>query len=608
MMKKVALLATLATVGALVAGCGDSGSTTKNESSNTFTTINEDHGITVGAPMNPYNTNGNTFLGYDTMQLAWNKKNATNYNDFFPGLAKSWTISDDGTKVKIVLQPNAKWSNGKPVTADDVKTSMAVAFTQGNAQAFYLGSVKVISPTEVEFTQIPGSKYKLFFEHLMQTIIVPSFEYDSQMPSNIWDIIQTSLYSGNDKSKQAAAAKAQDQLLEIGKKIANYAPKEDISAGPFVLKKLSPGEALLEKNPNYFNADKVKIDKVVFRNYTGNEQIWNYLIGGQLDACPFTAMPQNIEDKILKTKGTVKLENPSYVAAALAFNQSKAPYDKLEVRQALAYVIDRGAVQKIAEPAVGTVAKYSDGMIDSATEQWLTPDQIRQLNPYNHDLDKATKLLESVGFKKVDGKWMMPDGKPWTATIYTVNGFNDWIQAAKVISTEMTEFGIPTQPSIVNSYSEYLKNLADGDYALGFWLNALGPAAYNTYQRVFGEPDGYNIVAGKLVHYSASDKGKGNWLNIPETVKLPDGSTINPGELTNQLNSLDVPEQKPIVQKLALATNANLPMITLWDYINVQFVNTTRFTNFPKDGDAAVLSNPPGVWIQLGYVQPQSSK
>jgi peptide/nickel transport system substrate-binding protein len=441
----------------------------------------------------------------------------------------------------------------------------------------------------------------------MQQTIVPSSEYGKLLPKNIWDIIAASQYAGSDSAKKKQAKKAQDELTKLGKQVTQFAPKEDISAGPFVLKNLNPGEAYLVKNKYFYAADKVKVNGVVFRNYTGNQQIWNYLIAGQLDASPFTAMPQNTLDKILKTNGNQKVVTPSFVACSLAFNEGIYPYGMPEVRKALAYVIDRNAVQKVAEPVVGTVSKYTDGMVDDVANQWLDSSQTHQMNPYDHDLQKATQLLQKAGFRKVNSRWVMPNGKPWTATIYTVNGFNDWIEAAKVISTEMTSFGIPTQPSIVSSYAQYLKELAQDKYAIGFWLDALGPAMYSTFGRLYGMPDGYQVIGGKLVHYPYSDKTKGNWLGLPTEMKLPNRETVNPGQLTYELNRLTPDQQRPIVQKLALVTNANLPVIELWNYVNVQFINTTRFTDFPVN-NPGLMSNMPGVWMAMGYVHPKSSK
>ncbi len=601
-MKKISTLALVAGIGVLAAGCG--ASSTKSASPSTFTTIDEFHPITVGAPLNPFNTSGNNWVGFDQMQLGWTTNSPTNPNAFYPGLAQKWKISNGGRTVTIWLQPGAKWSNGKPVTAQDVKASMAAAFTQGSAQSFYLGSVNILSPTEVQFNQVPGQDYNLFFNNLMQQSIIPASEYDKVLGANILTTINESLYAGTNPAKAALAKKAETALTNLGKKVAAFAPSKDISAGPFVLKNLNPGEALLVKNPDFYNAKAIHVKQVVFRNYTGNQQIWNYLIGGQLDMAPFTAMPSNILSQILKTKGNEKVVAPSYVGAALAFNQGIYPYGIPDVRYAIAHIINRQAVQKVAEPVVGTVSKYSDGMVDAAAEKWLTPSQIKQLNPYGYNLTLAAHELEKAGFHKVHGQWMMPNGKPWTATIYTVNGFSDWIEASKVISSEMSAFGIPTHPAIVSSYSEYLKEIALDKYPIAFWLNALGPEAYPTFQRIWGPNDGYNVVGGHLVHYPYSNTAEGNWLDAARTVKLPGGQVVDPGRLTYSLNSLTPSQQRPIVQKLALAANVSLPMITLWNYVNVQFVNNTRFTDYPVN-NPGLLDNPPGVWMMRGYVKPR---
>lgn len=581
-----------------------------SSSSNTgtqFTTVYYYHPISPGAPKNPFNAIGNSFTSFDKMQLAWSADSATNLNKFYPGLAQKWSTNANGTTATIELQPNAKWSNGKPVTANDVKTSMAVAFTQGTAQSFSLGSVKILSQKKIELSQLPGSKYNLFLHTLLQQTVVPDFQYSGQLPKNIWTIIQQSQYSGTDKTKAALATKAQGELTALGKKITQFAPQTDISAGPFVLQRLNPGEAYLVKNKYFYANNKVKVDSVSLRNYTGNQQIWNYLTSGQLDAAPFTAMPQNVLNNIIRVKNNQKVVSPSYVAASLAFDQNFYPYGNTNVRKALAYVIDRNAVQKIAEPVVGTPAKYTDGMIDSVAKNWIDPSTQSKMDPYNLNISKATSILKKEGFKKTNGKWIMPNGKPWTMNIYAVDGFSDWIQGAKVISTELTNFGIDANPNIVSSFAQYQADLAAQKYAVGFWLDSLGASMYTAFGRIYGLPDGYNVVGGKLVHYTQKDKTQGNWIGLPETLKLATGETVNPGELTNELDTLPVSQQRSNVQKLALTTNEYVPVIELWDYVNIQFVNTSRFTNFPVH-DMGLMNNQPGVWMSLGYVNPKSSK
>lgn len=130
---------------------------------------------------------------------------------------------------------------------------------------------------------------------------------------------------------------------------------------------------------------------------------------------------------------------------------------------------------------------------------------------------------------------------------------------------------------------------------------------YTSFGRIYGMPDGYNVVGGKLTYSDQKDKTKGNWVGLPQNLKLSTGEKVNPGKLTYQLNQMKVDEQRPNVQKLALATNEYVPLIEIWDYIHVQFVNNNRFTNFPVK-DEGLMNNMPGVWMSMGYVTPKSSK
>ncbi len=90
-------------------------------------------------------------------------------------------------------------------------------------------------------------------------------------------------------------------------------------------------------------------------------------------------------------------------------------------------------------------------------------------------------------------------------------------------------------------------------------------------------------------------------MGSPQTQTVPGVGTVDPGALTNQLSALPLDRQKAAVQKLATISNDQLPVIQLWDYTNVQFLNTNKYTNFPKD-NSDVLRLSAGVWMQLGYI------
>ncbi|HEY2792739.1 MAG TPA: ABC transporter substrate-binding protein, partial [Micromonosporaceae bacterium] len=481
-----------------------SSSSGKTNSNATFTTIDETTTITAGAPMNPFNAKGNVFPGYDTMQLGFSK-GAPDPNDYYPGIASSWTSSADGSSFTVTIAKNAKWSDGTPVTPKDVITSFAIKMAElaGPTQlspvsGLDLATVTAQGANQVVFSQIAGGKNLQFPSQVLQQDVVPDEQYGSLVPADIWQTIAAS--QGSDKTAAATATKA---LSAVATKASAYAPPKDISAGPFVIRTISPGGAFLDRNKYFYDVAKISPAHVQFRAFSGNQQIDNYLISGQLDMAPYIAVATNIYNQILHTHGNQALSSPSYVDAEIAFNESVSPYNNVAVRQALAYVLDRKAITKVGEPVSGTAQGTPSGMIQPLVSSWLSPQQASALNAYNVDTAKATQLLTGAGFKQVGGKWMLPNGQPWTINLETVNGFNDWISASAVVQSELTNFGIPTKTSVAADFATYQTNMAAGKYSVGWWLGALGPTPYQAYFRYWGAADGF-AASGSGVSHSDS--------------------------------------------------------------------------------------------------------
>jgi peptide/nickel transport system substrate-binding protein len=594
----------LAASASFIAACTSSGPGSGNNSA-TFTTIGYTTVITPGAPMNPFNATNNVFPTFDAMQLGWNAGNSANPNQELPGLASSWSLSPGGTSLAVHLQPGATWSNGRPVTATDVVDSAAIWFCQGSAQGFNLGSVTADNSRTVTFIEAPGAHNNLFETVLGQGSggatqwIVPSFEYGSLLPSSIWSTIKTSQGTG------PAATAATTTLTSLAKKIDAFAPRADISAGPFYIKRLNNSQALLVKNPHFYAASKLHVGQVIMEHQSGNQQIISYLDAGTLDAAPYTAMPTNVYNQVVAA-GNAPLRMPSLVASALTFDEKVAPYNDIRVRQALAYVINRVAVQKVGEPTSGTPAGIA-GAVSGALPDYLTPAQQASLNPYSPDTAKATAMLKSAGLTLKGGQWYLPGGKPWTITLPVPQGFSDWQSASSVIKSELTSFGIPTTVTGGPAWTSYQPNLFTGKYPVGWWLIALGPGAYDTFARIYGTYDGYVPAGSVAKRYPAGNAAADNFLNTPDTVTVPGLGTVNPGQLTFELSQLNLntaaglAQQKTIAAKVIQTVNYEVPVIQLWNYIDVQFVNAKRFSGWPTSD--AVIGQDPGVWMADGYVR-----
>ncbi len=598
-MKRSLLAVTTAFAVALaLAACGDK---PKSTTGGTYTSVDAFHPINVSAPINPYNGQSNAFQGYNAEPLAWPKNSLTDLNSHFPAIAKSWDVAPDGSSVTIHIQPKAKWSDGTDVTSKDIVTSAAVGFTQSSSvfalttgTAGAVDSVTAVDPKTVRFTQVAGLHSNVFLRNLLAMWVLPDAAFGSQLPGNFWDLVKAG------RATDDAGKAARDQLGALGKKLIAYGPAKDLSCGPFVLESVNPGEADLVKNKYFFDADKIGPEKVKLRNYTGNEQIWSYLESGDLDSAPYTSLTAQVSAQIMKTSGTRRITGLSQVSAALAFNESVAPFDKVQVRQALAYAIDRQQAQKIGEPDSGAATQHTTGLIDAAAEQWLGKDAVAKLNPYSPDRAKAEQLLTEAGLSKVNGKWTLPGGKPFTITIQTVAAFSDWVAAGTNIASQLTDFGIDAKAQTTADFATYQTEMAAGKYPVGFWLIALGPSTYTAYSRLYGAANGWTAFGGQLTHVAYGQKG--NWIGGPESADVTGLGTVNPGQLTYQLSQLPVDQQKDTILKLAQYTNQQLPMIQIWNNLQVLYVNTTRFTNFPPN-DCDCLRLQPGVWMALGYIR-----
>ncbi|MEU4577348.1 ABC transporter substrate-binding protein [Nonomuraea sp. ATR24] len=607
-MKRLAAVVALLGLATATACSGGEGTTNTSGSSGggggLFTTIDVNRpGLEPSAPPNPYAPKGNSFSAFNSMKLGWVKNHLTDPNVALPGLAASWEIAPDNSSITLKLQPNAKWSDGKPVTAQDVQLSIGIAYTVGSTAfavtpgaAGAAGEVTVVDDKTLKITQNMDNPSPKFARGVLDTTVVPAHVWSSVLPADFWDKIKTARGEGAD------AEKAREEITGLGEKVLAFAPQKDVSAGPFVLERVNPGEALLVKNKNFFNAANVAPDQVKFLNYTGNEQIWNYLTSGKLDHSGFVAAPTDVMNRIKAAPGSEVIKGYSPVAVGLAFNQSKKPYDNVHVRRGLAHLINREEVTKVASPEGGTAATTTSGIHQKAAQAWI-PETVPQLEPYAPDLAKAEEEFKKAGLQKKDGKWALADGTPWKVSMHAPSGFSDWLSAQENIKSQLIKGGVDAEVVTTTDYPLYLEELAAGKYDAGFWLMALGPAPYDIFQRLYGASNGWTNVQGKVSH-SAPGKN-GNWMGGPEEIEV-DGEKINPGELTGELNSATAEEAKPIMAKLAKAANQDLPVIQLWDYVNTQFVNNSRFTGWPHDDEilrlgTGVLAS--GVWIQAGMIK-----
>src|SRR5262245_48476147 len=166
-----------------------------------------------------------------------------------PGVAEKWEISDDGKTYTFHLRENAKWSNGDPFTADDFVYSFRRAVDPQTASEYapILGVIKNADPiNKGQEKDISKLGVEAVDPHTLKITL------EAPTPYFLGLLAHTISYPVH----KATVEKYGDQWTRPGNSVTN---------GAYMLKEWVPqSQVTLVKNPHYWDAANVKIDKVIY--------------------------------------------------------------------------------------------------------------------------------------------------------------------------------------------------------------------------------------------------------------------------------------------------------------------------------------------------------
>lgn len=253
-----------------------------------------------------------------------------------PGAAESWETSPDGLTWTFHLRDH-QWSDGQPVTADDfifswrrildAKTAASYAYylyAIKNAEAVNTGKMP---PTELGATAPDAKTIVVTLEH-PAPYLVEYMTHASTFPV----------------PRHVVEAKG-DQWTRAGNYVGNSA---------YSLVEWVPNDHItLEKNPRFYDAANVKVDRIVFYPTMDYTAALRRMRAGELDV-QVRLPPREIDYLRANMAETLRL-TPQLTTEFLALNQTKKPFDDKRVREALALAVDREAltskIRKMDEPA-----------------------------------------------------------------------------------------------------------------------------------------------------------------------------------------------------------------------------------------------------------------
>jgi peptide/nickel transport system substrate-binding protein len=325
------------------------------------------------------------------------------YSKLEPELAERWRMDADGMGVTFFLRKNAKFHDGTPVTAQDVKWSFDRALGMGGFPSFQMKAGSLEDPAQ----------FKVVDEHTFHVKFVRKDKLS--MPDMAVPV--ASIYNATLAKKHATAS---DPWA------AEWLKTNTAGGGAYKVVSFRPGQELvLERFDDWKSGPLPKIRRIIQRDVPSAGNRRALLLRGDIDVT-YSLPPKDFAD-FAGDKGKIKVhslpvENALFYVGMLS---SKAPFNNVKVRQAVAHALP---YDRIFESAFyGRGIKQSGGSNDPKAPVWPQP------HGWKTDIAKAKQLMAESGVGPIE-----------TTLSYDLGSATVSEPAAILIQEALAQIGIKT--------------------------------------------------------------------------------------------------------------------------------------------------------------------
>ncbi|MCY3927344.1 MAG: ABC transporter substrate-binding protein [Acidobacteria bacterium] len=327
-----------------------------------------------------------------------------------PGLAEDWEFSEDRLQLTVRLRSDAKWSDGEPVTAEDVRftwlahTDSEVAWGSSYVHEATV-DVEVLDPHTVRF----------HFDAALPTVLA-DVSTGAILPRHAWEARPFAEWRGDP-----------DWFFD-----------RLVTSGPFRLESRTPGsELVLGRNPDHFETDLPRLERVILRNTPDSTALTNRLLAGELDVA--TGIGATDASRIDGQPGLRLIAYSNRQFSFVVWNTTRPWFADAATRRSLALAIDR---QAIVDTIWHGYARVGRSPVISGV--WAhDPD----LEPWPHDPEAARATLREAGWMDADGDGIIErGGRPFRFELATNTGAGARWDAMQMIQADLRAVGIDAQP------------------------------------------------------------------------------------------------------------------------------------------------------------------
>lgn len=441
-----------------------------------------------------------------------------------PGLAESWVENEPGVSYTYTLREGLLWSDGTPLTAEDIAWNINTSRDQEWAN--YISTVANLEAEVVD----------------ERTVTVTSSVPDPKLPAVEIYIVPKHIWE-----EQATP-----------ETIDSYDGLDGVGSGPFTISDYQSEESLtMTANDNYY-AGRPAVDTIIFRYFSNPDAMVAALQRGEIDAAqglPASAVSQlegeaDIEVVVGFQGG---FDEIAFNAGAAEGQPHPAVLD-VEFRRALNHAIDKaGATEDLwfglAEPAT-TVSMGAD-------RKWIP--EIPEDEQFTYDPDLANSMLDELGYLDTndDGFREMPGGGDNIVLRHAVNTDSDLGGAmGELFSGWMNAVGIDVELSAYDQ-DQLFGVIVDGTYDTFYWgwVPFVDPDPMLSY-----------FTEAELGNYNDA-----NWTN-PRFEEL----------YVEQKQEVDPDRRVEIVHEMVRILHDDAAYVALWYSPDLQAIRTDEFEGFVR--------------------------
>lgn len=432
-------------------------------------------------------------------------------------IIRSWKVLDEGRKFRFTLREGLKWSDGYPVTTEDVRFTFEDIYSNKNVQQIYpswlmnsgkRANLNIVDDYTFEISFV--NPYGLFLLQL-QSIARGSYHMLIN-PSHYLKQFHASYATEEELEPFLEKEKlTQDRWGELFTRKWQSTPwnqRKDVGypvLDPFVVvEKPSDNVVIFERNPYYHKVDEEGnqlpyIDRVRYEEINNQEMMNMKIMSGELDFTINTALGDLALYKENEDNGNYN----TLLVPIKSINTNACYFPNLTLedevwrevmrnpkfRHALSLAIDRDEINELVYYGFGNPTQASDAPGSPFVEPWYR-DSYVEYNP-----EKANEILDSIGLDKRDNDgWRIgPDGNAFTINIEFFEVNENLVPATELVVSYWQAIGIKTNMKVIDGGLWYQRQGANTTTMSVWHEDASRPGApfffYVPYENINWGPD-----------------------------------------------------------------------------------------------------------------------